>query len=524
VRDRFLSGPGLGTDDHVFQKVLVANRGEIAVRIIRTLREMGIASVAVFSEADRGALHVRSADEAHCIGPAPAAESYLRVDRIIEAARSSGAEAIHPGYGFLSENAELVEACDRHGIVFIGPPASAMAEMGSKTAARAKMEAAGVPITPGGGASTIEEARATAERVGYPVLLKAAMGGGGKGMRLVNEPGELPSALERARGEAQRAFGDDHVYIEKAIQRPRHVEIQVLGDKQGNVVHLFERDCSIQRRHQKVVEETPCPAIGAEVVAKMGEVAVRGAKAVGYYSAGTFEFLLGADGEFYFLEMNTRLQVEHPITEWITGFDLVREMVRIAFGESLGFSQDDISRRGASIECRIYAEDPTNRFLPSPGVVRSLRTPAGPWVRDDSGVYEGAAVPSFYDPLVSKLSVWAPTRAEAVARMRRALSEYVVTGIRTNLVFHEKLMDHPRFIAGDYDTGFIDQYADEVLGYSNVHEDQEPLLAAAIALAVHERAMHRGASPDDAGGDPNVERAPAISPWVAGHRARSLRG
>ena len=369
----------------MFRKVLIANRGEIAVRISRTLREMGVRSVAVFSEADSHALHVRMADEAIGIGPAPSRESYLDVQRVLDAAKAAGADAIHPGYGFLSENSEFREACDRAGVAFIGPPASAMKAMSSKPAARAKMAEAGVPITPGGSATNDEEALATAARVGYPVLLKAAFGGGGKGMRLVFDPHELPSALERARSEALRAFGSDVVYIEKAIVNPRHVEIQVLGDQDGNMVHLFERDCSIQRRHQKVVEETPCPVATPELIAKMGEVAVKGAQAVGYFSAGTFEFLLDQSGSFYFLEMNTRLQVEHPITEWVTGFDLVREMVHVANGDKRAYRQADIHRRGAAIECRVYAEDPQRGFMPSPGVIEALRAPSGPWVRDDGG-------------------------------------------------------------------------------------------------------------------------------------------
>ncbi|MCC6554098.1 MAG: ATP-grasp domain-containing protein, partial [Polyangiaceae bacterium] len=351
----------------MIRKVLIANRGEIAVRILRTLHELGIQGVAVYSEADRGSLHVRLADEAYPIGPAPATESYLRIERILDAARRSGADAIHPGYGFLSENRDFADACERAGITFIGPPASAMAAMGSKPAARAKMLEAGVPVIPGGDAGTPEEAHATAQRLGYPVMLKAAFGGGGKGMRLVHRAEDLTAAFERAQSEAARAFGDPTVYLEKAILRPRHVEIQVLGDKHGNMVHLYERDCSIQRRHQKVVEETPCPAAGDDLVRRMGEVAVRGALAVGYCSAGTFEFLLGEDGSFYFLEMNTRLQVEHPITEWTTGVDLVAEMVKIAAGERLTITQDQLVQRGASIECRIYAEDPATNFMPSPG-------------------------------------------------------------------------------------------------------------------------------------------------------------
>src|SRR5580658_3521392 len=465
-----------------FKKVLVANRGEIAVRVMRTLREMEIASVAVYSEADRAALHVRMADEAYPIGPAPAAESYLVVDRIVDTAKKAGCDAIHPGYGFLSENPVLPEACERAGVVFIGPPARAMRAMGSKTAAREKMSAAGVPIVPGARCETTEEAVAAAQQIGFPVMLKAASGGGGKGMRLVASADEMASAWERARSEAKKFFGDDTVYLEKALLRPRHVEIQVLGDREGNLVHVFERDCSIQRRNQKVVEETPSPAASRELVARMGAIAVQGAKAVGYFSAGTFEFLLAEDGAFYFLEMNTRLQVEHPITELVSGTDLVREMVRVAQGEKLAFEQGDLGSRGAAIECRVYAEDPVN-FLPSPGVIEQLTVPSGPGVRDDGGAYPGCTISSYYDPLVSKLSVWAPTRDRAVARMRRALSEYVVTGIRTNLAFHQQLMAHPEFIAGRYDTSFIDRNREELLGGSPVPTDRREAVAAAIAVA-----------------------------------------
>ncbi|MFO0614009.1 MAG: acetyl-CoA carboxylase biotin carboxylase subunit [Polyangiaceae bacterium] len=498
----------------MFKKVLVANRGEIAARIIRTLHELGVRAVAVYSEADRGALFVRLADEAYPIGPSPAAESYLQIDRILDACVKSGAEAVHPGYGFLSENAAFAEACEKRGIAFIGPPSSAMRVMGSKTEARAKMQAAGVPTTPGGSADTVEEALATAARVGYPVMLKAAHGGGGKGMRLVHSPDDLPHSLDRARSEALRAFGNDKVYIEKAIVNPRHVEIQVLGDREGNLVHLFERDCSIQRRHQKVVEETPCPVATPDLVRRMGEVAVKGALSVGYHSAGTFEFLLGQDGEFYFLEMNTRLQVEHPITEWITGFDLVAEMLRIASGEVRGYRQENIARRGAAIECRVYAEDPSTGFLPSPGVIESLRAPGGAWIRDDSGYYPGAEVPSFYDPQISKLSVWAENRELAIRRMERALREYVVTGVRTNLAFHQKLMAHPAFRSGNYDTGFIDRHRDALLGYADVPPEGERAIAAALALAVHRESK----TPDRA-----ADREAGLSPWVQSHRARTLR-
>ncbi len=500
----------------MFRKVLIANRGEIAVRVIRTLREMGIGSVAVFSDADREALHVRMADQAVHIGPPQARESYLSIDRILAAAKRTGAEAVHPGYGFLSENAAFARACEAAGVTFIGPPADAIAAMGSKTEARARMIAAGVPVVPGGNAGSLEEALATARTIGFPVMVKAAMGGGGKGMRLCAREEDLARAVERARSEAHKAFGDGTVYLEKAIVRPRHVEIQVLGDRHGNAVHLFERDCSIQRRHQKVVEETPCPTAGAALVAAMGEVAVRAAKAVDYCSAGTIEFLLDPGGSFYFLEMNTRLQVEHPITEWITGLDLVREMVRVAAGEPLGYGQAELVRRGAALECRVYAEDPATGFLPSPGRITALAAPAGPYVRDDSGVFPGAEVSSYYDPLISKLSVWAPTRALAIDRMRRALGEYVVSGIRTNLAFHERLLGHPEFAAGRYHTGFLDEHK-ELLGAADAAMDDPTALAVALAVAVARRQGH-------AGGDnaKNGENIGELSPWVAQHRSRQL--
>ncbi|HEX7667827.1 MAG TPA: acetyl-CoA carboxylase biotin carboxylase subunit [Polyangiaceae bacterium] len=501
-----------------FKKVMVANRGEIAVRVIRTLHEMGIGAVAVYSEADRAALHVRSADEAYLVGPAAASESYLRVEKIVDTAKKAGVDAIHPGYGFLSENPLLPEACEAAGITFIGPPASAMRQMGSKTAARKRMEAAGVPIVPGAMCDTTDEAIAAATKIGFPVMLKAASGGGGKGMRLVNEASEMKSAWERARSEAKKFFGDDTVYIEKALIKPRHVEIQVLGDRDGNMVHVFERDCSIQRRNQKVVEETPSPAASRELVSQMGAIAVQGAKAVGYFSAGTFEFLLADDGKFYFLEMNTRLQVEHPVTELVSGLDLVREMVNIAEGNRLSFTQDDLFARGAAIECRVYAEDPSNGFLPSPGRIESLTVPAGPGVRDDGGAYPGCEISSFYDPLISKLSVWAPTRERAIERMRRALSEYVVTGIRTNLSFHEKLFNHPDFVAGNYDTGFLERHKDALLGYSDVPLESHDAIAVAVAVAAARLDRATGKAAASASQD-----GARLSPWVANHRAKQLR-
>jgi acetyl-CoA carboxylase biotin carboxylase subunit len=513
--DPFVIGKGMA---RAFKKVLIANRGEIAVRIARTLHEMGIAAVAVYSDADRASYHVRVCDEAYPIGPAPAAQSYLRVEEIIRAAKSAGCDAIHPGYGFLSENPALPEACEKAKLTFIGPPASAMRQMGSKTAARKKMSEAGVPIVPGAMCESAEEALAAATKIGFPVMLKAASGGGGKGMRLVSEAKEMANAWERARSEAKKFFGDDTVYLEKALLRPRHVEIQVLGDRDGNIVHVFERDCSIQRRNQKVVEETPSPAASRELVAKMGAIAVQGAKAVGYYSAGTFEFLLAEDGSFYFLEMNTRLQVEHPITELVTGTDLVREMVRVAQGEPLGFAQSDLVSRGAAIQCRIYAEDPASGFLPSPGTITDLAVPAGPGVRDDGGAYPGCTISSFYDPLISKLCVWAPTRERAVAKMRRALSEYIVTGIRTNLAFHEKLFTHPEFVAGRYDTGFLERHKAELVGYPTVPAEQREAIAVAIALAAARLERATGVKTASAG-----ESGSRLAPWVAHHRARTLR-
>jgi len=498
----------------MFKKVLIANRGEIAVRIARTLREMRIDSVAVYSDVDRASLHVRMADEAYPVGPAPATESYLSIERILYAAKRAGADAIHPGYGFLAENPAFPEACAGAGIVFIGPLPSAMHAMGNKPEARARMASAGVPIVPGGPAASVEEAARTANGLGYPLMVKAAAGGGGKGMRLVEREADLANAWQSARSISRQAFGDDTVYLEKAMVRPRHVEIQVLADTHGNIVHLFERDCSIQRRHQKVVEETPCPVATSALVERMGEVAVRGAKAVGYSSAGTFEFLLAADGSFYFLEMNTRLQVEHPVTEWVTGVDLVKEMVRIAAGEKLSLSQDTIERRGASIECRVYAEDPESGFLPSPGVITAVTAPSGPGVRDDSSAYAGAAISQHYDPLISKLSVWGPDRPSALARLRRALGEYRIAGIRTNLAFHQKVASHPDFAAGHYDTSFIEEHERELVDGSIDAADEKVL---AVALAV-------GAATQEARPNQNAQPGAATpSPWVAAHRAQVLR-
>lgn len=469
----------------MFSKVLVANRGEIAVRIIRTLSEMGIASVAVYSDADADALHVRMADEAYGLGPAPSDQSYLLGDAIVEVCKQSGAAAVHPGYGFLSENAEFVRKCEAASITFIGPSAEAMIAMGEKTSARQRMIDAGVPVVPGVNAGSLRELSAAAQTLGFPVMLKAAAGGGGKGMRLVHDPADLEEALSRAKSEAMNAFGDDTVYLEKAIVRPRHVEIQVLADTHGNCVHLFERDCSVQRRHQKVIEESPSPAPLADdaLVEKMGEVAIRAAKAVDYASAGTVEFLLDEKGEFYFLEMNTRLQVEHPITELVTGIDLVREQVRVAAGERLGYEQKDVKRNGHAIECRVYAEDPQAGFMPSPGKIAVLRTASGPFVRDDSCAFEGTTISRFYDPLVSKLSVWGKTRDEAISRMRRALTEYVIAGIKTNVEFHLRVLSTEAFQSGLYDTGFIAEHP-ELLSACKLSETEHDIMSVAAALHV----------------------------------------
>jgi acetyl-CoA carboxylase, biotin carboxylase subunit len=449
------------------RRVLVANRGEIAVRVMRTCKDRGIETVAVYSDADRLAAHVLMADRAYHIGPPPARESYLDIGKIIDACRRAGADAVHPGYGFLSENDEFAEACTAAGITFIGPSAEAMRAMGEKTHARLTMIAAGVPVVPGaegpGGRGFPEAAQAlaAAREVGFPVLIKASSGGGGKGMRLVTDEASFESAFDGARREAAGAFGDDTVYLERAIIRPRHVEIQVFADMHGNVVHLGERDCSLQRRHQKVVEESPSPAVDADLRRRMGAAAVGAAQACGYLGAGTVEFLLSQDGSFYFLEMNTRLQVEHPVTEAIYALDLVAWQLAVAEGKPLPLSQAELDarRRGAAIECRIYAED-SLRFLPSTGTITHLREPSGPYVRNDSGVYEGSEVSMFYDPMLSKLMVWGENREEALGRMRRALDEYAVRGIQTNLSFHRRVLRHAGFCAGSYDTGFIERERD----------------------------------------------------------------
>ena len=441
----------------MFKKILIANRGEIAVRVIRACRELGILSVAIYSDADRAALHVLKADEAYYVGPTPASESYLNIEHIIATARNCGAEAIHPGYGFLSENAEFARACARAGIKFIGPPAEAIELMGLKTRARQQMEKAGVPFVPGTsrGVESIDEAREVAAQLGYPVMLKAAAGGGGKGMRLVESAAGMASALEAAQSEAQRAFGSNEVYLEKAITNPRHIEIQVLADEHGHCVHLGERECSIQRRHQKVLEESPSPAVSATMRQSMGEIAVKAAKAVGYTNAGTIEFLADASSNFYFLEMNTRLQVEHPVTELVCGVDLVHLQIGIAAGERLPFSQPDIQPRGHAIECRIYAED--ENYFPSPGQITALSEPAGPGIRLDSGIYQGWTVPVAYDPLLAKLIGYGESRPQAIGRLRRAIDECFIAGIKINLPLFRRILSDPAFAAGQTDTGYLER-------------------------------------------------------------------
>ncbi len=442
----------------MFEKILIANRGEIAVRVIQTCRDMGIKTVAVYSEADDLALHRLEADEAVLIGPAAPAQSYLNMDRIIEAAKKTGAQAIHPGYGFLSENARFAERCEAEGLVFIGPSSGVIRDMGDKLTARKIMIEADVPVVPGleGDDHSLDEMLAAADEIGYPVLIKASAGGGGKGIRVVTCAGDMPGALEAAAREAVNAFGDGRVYLEKFFTQARHIEFQILADSFGNTVHLLERECSIQRRHQKIVEETPSVAVDEALRQRMGQAACDAAKAAGYVNAGTVEFLVDSAGHFYFLEMNTRLQVEHPVTECVTGIDLVRRQIEVAAGLPLKLKQEDISARGHAIECRIYAEDPENEFFPSPGVVNEYQPPSGPGIRNDTGIYAGAVVPVEYDPILSKLTVHAENRDLAIARMIKALSSYVVTGVRTPVDFLADLLDCEAFRKGDVFTDFIE--------------------------------------------------------------------
>ena len=481
----------------MFQKVLIANRGEIAVRIIRACRELGLQTVAVYSEADRQALHVRYADEAYYLGPSPARESYLRGEKIIEIARKSGVGAIHPGYGFLAERADFVDACESEGITFVGPNASAIAAMGDKAIARSTVMKAGVPVVPGTegeGSLSDDELMSIAPEIGFPLLIKATAGGGGKGMREVRSMEEMQDLLTAARREAEASFGDGNVYLEKLIEDARHIEVQILADGQGSVIHLGERECSIQRRHQKLLEEAPSPFIGEddEFRQRLGEVAVKAAQSVNYVNAGTIEFLVDKDKNFYFLEMNTRLQVEHPITEIVTGIDIVKEQIRIARGRMMRHQQADVRRSGWAIECRINAEDPYNNFVPSTGQITHTLLPTGPGVRVDTGVYIGFEVTPYYDSLISKLIVWGETRGEAILRMRRALAEYTIIGVRTNIPFHQRLMDSHRFMGGQYDTRFVEErFSIETAEDSRaVHPDVAAIIATLVAHQQTQRAAN----------------------------------
>src|SRR5215469_5119225 len=510
----------------MFKKILIANRGEIAVRVIRACHEMGISAVAVYSDVDRASLHVRKADEAYPIGPAAATESYLNIEKIFDVASKSGADAVHPGYGFLSENPKFARACADAGLKFIGPTAAAMEAMGSKTRARQAMEKAGVPFVPGTsrGLESYEQAGEVARRIGYPVMLKAAAGGGGKGMRLVNSPSELKSALESARSEAARAFADDEVYIEKAIINPRHIEMQVLADEHGHVVYLGERECSLQRRHQKVLEEAPSAIVDPEMRSRMGEVAVRVARTAGYTNAGTVEFLVDQDKKFYFLEMNTRLQVEHPVTELATGLDLVHLQIHIANGEPLPFAQQDVEIRGHAIECRIYAEDPDNNYFPSPGKITLLLLPSGPGIRRDSGMYEGWTVPMEYDPLLAKLIGYGTDRDQTIGRLARALNEYFVGGIKTNISLFRRILSSPDFRAAKIDTGFLDRLLKQEPNQAEPHSDpqaQEVAVIAAGMFAVLGQAAAGSAERAVPGGAGNRTSAP--SSWKAAARREGLQ-
>ncbi len=466
----------------MIQKILIANRGEIAVRIMRSCKEMGIRTVAVFSEADRTSKHVMYADEACLIGPAASHESYLNIDNIIKAAKLHHADAIHPGYGFLSENAEFARRCKQEGIIFIGPSAETMEAMGDKISARKRMIAAGVPVVPGTEQplQSADEALRICKEIGFPVMLKASMGGGGKGMRLIHNEDEVLEAYNTARSESMSSFGDDTVYLEKFVEEPHHIEFQILGDNHGNVIHLFDRECSVQRRHQKIVEESPSPFLTPELRNEMGEKAVAAAKAVNYSGAGTIEFLVDKHRHFYFLEMNTRLQVEHPITEEVCGVDLVKEQIRVANDEVLHLKQSDLMQRGHAIECRICAEDTENNFLPSPGIIRQLTEPNGIGVRIDSYVYEGYEIPIYYDPMIGKLIVWATTRQYAIERMRRVLYEYKITGLKTNLSYLKRIMHTPDFVKGEYNTLFIEKNA-RMLQRTNSHNEEIENLAMIAA-------------------------------------------
>lgn len=499
----------------MFKKVLIANRGEIAIRVTRTLRELGITSVAVYSDADRNGLHVMLADEAYHIGPPPSAESYLNIEKILEVAKKSGADAIHPGYGFLSESPAFAKAVQKAGLVFIGPTVENILAMGDKLASRDLMNKAGVPTVPGtaGAVPDVETAQKEAERIGYPVILKASAGGGGKGIRVVLDSKELPSAFRTCQSEGKNYFKDDRIFIERFIQNPKHIEVQVFGDTHGNVVHLYERECSMQRRHQKLIEECPSISVPQDVREKMGEVAVRAAKSIQYVGAGTIEFIFdNKTKEFFFMEMNTRLQVEHPVTEFVTGFDLVKEQLFVAMGKPLSFAQKDVKQKGHAIELRICTEDPIT-FTPNPGKIRKYRIPQGPFVRLDNCAYPGYEVPIYYDPMISKLIVWGSTRQECIQRLQRALAEYMLTGVKSNIVLHKNILMHPTFLDGTYTTQFIDK---QIAGKKHrelfmfVDEDVF-LISAAIEAYIQSKSRDVG--------DYNV-----ASQWKRYGRMKSMRG
>ncbi len=500
------------------KKVLIANRGEIALRVIRACREMGLATVALYSDVDRSALHVLHADEAYRLGPAPATESYLRGDLILDIARRSGADAIHPGYGFLSENADFAETCEAARVTFIGPPASAMRALGSKTRARQAADAAQMPRVPGSvkGLASVDEAARVASEIGYPVMLKAAAGGGGKGMRAVTHPDDLPSAYTAAGSEAERSFGSGEVYLEKLIERPRHIEIQLIADKHGNCIYLGERECSVQRRHQKVIEEAPSAVVSEDLRRRMGEAAVRLALSAGYVNAGTVEFLVDEHHNFYFLEMNTRLQVEHPVTEMVTGLDVVQMQIRVARGEPLAIGQEDIKLRGHAIECRIYAEDPENNFFPSPGLITKLIQPGGPGIREDCAVYAGWNVPLDYDPMLSKLVAFGSTREVAIDRMLRALDEYVIGGIRTNLSLFRHILEDKDFRAARIDTGYLERLLTAHPIGANDPQLEISSEIVALAAALFSASPQKGASAI-------TGLQPAESRWAAAGRREALR-
>jgi len=494
------------------RKILIANRGEIALRIIRSAKEMGVATVAIYSETDRKALHVRAADEAYCVGPPPSAQSYLQMAKIIEVARQSGADAIHPGYGFLSENATFAQLVEDNGLIFIGPSPQSIEIMGSKLAAKNAVSQYDIPMVPGipSAVSDVQVAKEQAARIGYPVLIKASAGGGGKGMRLVEEESQLEEQMQRAISEATAAFGDGSVFIEKFITSPKHIEIQVLGDKHGNIVHLFERECSIQRRHQKVIEEAPSGVLTPDVREKMGRAAVFAAKACNYYGAGTVEFVVDKELNFYFLEMNTRLQVEHPVTEQITGVDLVKEQIRVAAGEKLSFTQDELTINGHAVEVRVYAEDPKNNFLPDIGRLTTYVRPQGPGVRVDDGFEQGMDIPIYYDPMIAKLIAFGKDRPEAIDRMKRAIDEYQITGIETTLGFCKFVLGHPAFLEGGFDTNFVNKYFTPDVLQAAPRADEAEIAALLVSGLMHHKKAEKKT---------DAAPSPARSKWKANRLA-----